>query len=196
MKRSEIIYKGRRQAKEARLHIVAELYKKGYTIRAIRAEVMQRLDLPTYSTQTTHKDVQFLLAEWRDSRLKDISDCLELELARIDDIVRELWGEWSKSKEGYDRKTLKRKGAPKKTSSDSEGLQTLSVEEQTTTIQALGDVSYIAEIRQQLVERRKLLGLYAPEKRTIQGEVAVHRSPSEMSVEEIEAEIQVLRLDA
>lgn len=36
----------------------------------------------------------------------------------------------------------------------------------------LGDPSYIAEIRKQLEERRKLLGLYAPEKKNISGDVS------------------------
>ena len=36
----------------------------------------------------------------------------------------------------------------------------------------LGDPSYIAEIRKQLEERRKLLGLYAPEKKDINGNVS------------------------
>ena len=33
----------------------------------------------------------------------------------------------------------------------------------------VGNVAYIAEIRQQLVERRKLLGLYKPEKQELTG---------------------------
>ena len=36
----------------------------------------------------------------------------------------------------------------------------------------LGDPSYIGEIRKQLEERRKLLGLYAPEKKDINGNVS------------------------
>ena len=98
--------------KEARLEIVAQMYKRGSTIRAIRAEVMRRLDLKTYSTQTVHKDVQTLLKEWRESRLGNMDDALQLELARIDDTVRELWEQWEKSKEDYTKTQRKRKGAP------------------------------------------------------------------------------------
>lgn len=36
----------------------------------------------------------------------------------------------------------------------------------------LGNPAYISEIRQQLQERRKLLGLYAPEKKDISGEMS------------------------
>ena len=161
------------QIKTARLEIVAQLYKRGYSIRAIRAEVMRRLDLATYSTQTVHKDVQTLLKEWRESRLEDMDDALQLELTRIDDTVQELWEQWEKSKEDYTRTQRKRKGAPARSNQDNNGndggIRTFSVEEKTQQVIMLGNPAYIAEIRQQLAERRKLLGLYAPEKRDIQG---------------------------
>lgn len=168
---SKTQYTKRNKIKEARLEIVAQFYKRGYSIRAIRAEVMRRLDLATYSTQTVHKDIQTLLKEWRESRLEDMDDALQLELTRIDDTVRELWEQWEKSKEDYTRTQRKRKGAPsQKSNEDGEGgIRTFSVEEKTQQVIMLGNPAYIAEIRQQLAERRKLLGLYAPEKRDIQG---------------------------
>jgi ATP-dependent 26S proteasome regulatory subunit len=48
--------------------------------------------------------------------------------------------------------------------------------------QMLGNPAYIAEIRQQQMERRKLLGLYQPDKTVVKTE-------SDMSREEIEAEL-------
>jgi len=160
---------------------------------------MRRLDLATYSTQTVHRDVQTLLKEWRDNRLEDMDDALQLELTRIDDTVRELWEQWEKSKEDYTRTQRKRKGAPARSgnqdnNSSDGGIRTFSVEEKTQQVIMLGNPAYIAEIRQQLAERRKLLGLYAAEKRNITEEVTVHRSPCDMSVEEIEAEIKALKL--
>lgn len=171
---SKTQYTKRNKIKEARLEIVAQFYKRGYSIRAIRAEVMRRLDLATYSTQTVHKDIQTLLKEWRESRLEDMDDALQLELTRIDDTVRELWEQWEKSKEDYTRTQRKRKGAPsQKSNEDGEGgIRTFSVEEKTQQVIMLGNPAYIAEIRQQLAERRKLLGLYAPEKRDIQGGIS------------------------
>ena len=168
---SKTQYTKRNKIKEARLEIVAQFYKRGYSIRTIRAEVMRRLGLATYSTQTVHKDVQTLLKEWRESRLEDMDDALQLELTRIDDTVRELWEQWEKSKEDYTKTQRKRKGAPsQKSNEDGEGgIRTFSVEEKTQQVIMLGNPAYIAEIRQQLAERRKLLGLYAPEKRDIQG---------------------------
>lgn len=191
-------YKQRRQVKEGRLTIVAQLYKRGYTVRAIREEVMRRLDMKTYSLATVHNDIHSLLKEWRESRLEDMDDALQLELTRIDDTVQELWEQWEKSKEDYTRTQRKRKGAPARSNQDNNGndggIRTFSVEEKTQQVIMLGNPAYIAEIRQQLAERRKLLGLYAAEKRNITEEVTVHRSPCDMSVEEIEAEIKALKL--
>lgn len=171
---SDIIYKKRRQIKEGRLAIVAQLYKRGYTVRAIREEVMRRLDLTTYGVSTVHSDIKSLLKEWRESRLEDMDDALQLELTRIDDTVRELWEQWEKSKEDYTRTQRKRKGAPARNANQDDnscegGIRTFSVEEKTQEVIMLGNPAYISEIRQQLAERRKLLGLYAPEKRDIQG---------------------------
>lgn len=165
------------QIKQARLEIVAQLYKRGWTQRKIQAEVMRRLDLPTYSLNTVHRDIRCLLDEWRESRLDDMDDALQLELSRIDDTVRELWEQWEKSKEDYTRTQMKRKGMPASRNQngqtvqhqDGDRIRTLLVEEKTQNVVGLGNPSYISEIRQQLAERRKLLGLYAPEKKDIQG---------------------------
>ena len=190
-------YKKRRQMKEGRLEVIAQLYKRGFTIRAIKAELMKRFDLKALSTATIHRDIQTLINEWRESRLANIDDALQLELSRIDDIVKELWEQWEKSKEDYTRTQRKRKGAPAKnnTANNEDGsIKTFSIEEQTQQVIGLGNPAYIAEIRQQLSERRKLLGLYAPEKRDIKGDVSINKAPCEMSVEEIEAELKSLDL--
>ncbi len=156
----------KRKIKEARLDIAAELYKRGYSMRKIQAEVIRRLELKSYSLQTVHRDVQYLLAEWRENRLKDIDEAIQLELERIDDIIRECWEQWDKSKEDYKKTASKRKGAPSKTEGQT-SIKTIYREEVETDVVRLGDVSYLTEIRHQLAERRKLLGLYAPEEKSV-----------------------------
>lgn len=163
----------RNQVKLARLEIVAKLYKRGYSIRKIRDEVMRRLDLQTYSLQTVHKDVRTLLDEWRESRLDDLDDALELELQRIDDTVRELWEQWEKSKTDYSKTESKQKGSPSRDKDTGQTtIRTFQTERKETEVVSLGNPAYISEIRQQLAERRKLLGLYAPEKKDIQGGIS------------------------
>lgn len=183
--------KARNQVKLARLEIVAQLYKRGYSIRQIVSEVMKRLDVDKYSVSTCHRDIQTLLSEWRDNRIDNMDYALQLELERIDDTIRELWSQWDKSKEDQ-----RRVGASKKTKNGGVGGEECRVENSSTTIVGLGNPAYMTEIRQQLTERRKLLGLYAPERRDITGDVTLHRPPSEMSTEEIEAEIEALKLNS
>lgn len=182
----------RNQIKQARLEIVGQLYKRGYSIRKIAAEVMRRLDLKSCSTKTIHE----LLNEWRESRLENIDDAIQLELSRIDDTIRELWDQWEKSKQDRTVTKNRRKGAPVRENNGngnnggnraSERIRTLYQEEMSQEVVGLGDVSYIAEIRQQLIERRKLLGLYSADKREI-------KAITEISREDLEKELRRLEL--
>ncbi len=186
----------RNQIKQARLEIVGQLYKRGYSIRKIADEVMRRLDLKSCSTRTIHDDIHELLNEWRESRLDNIDDAIQLELSRIDDTIRELWDQWEKSKQDRTVTKNRRKGAPVRENNGngnnggnrtSERIRTLYQEEMTQDIVGLGDVSYIAEIRQQLIERRKLLGLYSADKREI-------KAITEISREDLEKELRRLEL--
>lgn len=167
---SEAQQRRRRQLKISRLEIVAQLYKRGNSMRKIQSEVMTRLGLETYGVSTVKRDIDTLLKEWRDSRLEDMDLALQLELERIDEAVRDLWEQWEKSKTDYTKTSSKRKGSPiKDGKTGTSQIKTYQKEETETEVIRLGDPSYIAEIRQQLAERRKLLGLYAAEKREITG---------------------------
>lgn len=160
--------KKQRQMKLARLEIVAQLFKRGYSRRKIREEVKNRLDLKSYSLGTVQSDVQTLLAEWREDRIENTDDLVQLELERIDDACRELWAQWEKSKEDYTQQTRRQKGSPQRDGQTGQtSIRTFQTERTEKDVAGLGDVSYIIEIRRQLEERRKLLGLYAPEKKDI-----------------------------
>ena len=161
--------------KELRVAYVATLYRKGYSYREMKKAVMEYFNLETLSLQTIHNDVDTLKKEWKESRVHDMETLLNLELSRIDDTVRELWSQWEKSKQDYTRRTETQKGSPKAKKDANGGatgektIETYQVEKTTQEVIQLGNVAYIAEIRAQLSERRKLLGLYAPEKREITG---------------------------
>lgn len=135
--------------KAGRLDIVAECYKKSMPYRAIKEEVMAKLGLKSYSLQTLHADIKHLLEDWKEDRLKNTDEYVNLELKKIDGLIAELWVEYNKSK----KKIVKEK--------DEEGYHYREVE-------VAGDVSYIAEIRQQGMERRKILGLYKPETKQLE----------------------------
>lgn len=163
-----------RQAQIVRLDIIASLYKRGYSYREIREEVMARLDLQSYSLQTVHKDVNRMLEEWRKTRIENIDYALQLELQRIDDLVKEAWVAWDKSKTDYERKKAKQQGVPGIVDIDGTGesnsnIVTVKMEQQREEVICYGDPRYLEIIHKSLIERRKLLGLYAPEKKDIQG---------------------------
>ena len=168
MSRMQNIHK--QQKREARLQIVGELYKKGYTRRKIQEEVKKRLDLSSYALGSVHNDIQLLLKEWREENVKNVDELVTLELQRIDECVKQLWAEWEKSKATTTERTIKLKGKPH----GSESVKTTATEKTEKEVKGMGDVAYIVEIRRQLEERRKLLGLYAPEKRVVSGDVEVN----------------------
>lgn len=193
---SEAQQRRRRQLKISRLEIVSSLYKRGYSVRRIQSEVMKRLELATYSTATVQRDINTLLAEWRENRLDNMDLALQLELERIDDTVIELWEQWEKSKTDYSKTSRKQKGSPVKDgATGASTIRTYQTEKTETEVIRLGDPSYIAEIRQQLAERRKLLGLYATTRTEITGKDGKDLIPTtEMTREEILAEIEKIRV--
>lgn len=189
----------RQHIKEGRMVIVAELYKRGWSIQRITQEVKARMNLTTLSTRTVWRDIESLLEEWRKHRLKDVDQRLQLELERIDDAVSELWEQWDKSKEDWVREHNKRVGVPVPVgdgsgSGEETEIATVKRENVTENVVGLGNPAYMAEIRQQLAERRKLLGLYAATKTEVTGKDGSPLIPAEkMTEEEIQAEIEKIR---
>lgn len=152
-----------------RQNIVAELYRHGYTYREMRDEVMRRLDLERYSLQTVHRDVQAILAEWRQMRNLNIEELQQLELQRIDEMIKEAWAAWEKSKTDYEKKRSKQYGKPAESifGGGEGGIETTGLEQSKEEMVMCGDVRYLELINKLSVERRKILGLYAPEKRAL-----------------------------
>lgn len=186
--------------KQGRMVIVADLYKRGWSIRKIADEVKARMGT-TCSTKTIWNDINDLLKEWQAARIQDTDARLQLELERIDDCVAELWEQWDKSKEDWTREHNKRIGVPVAASDGNGGqdgqqteIQTVKREHMEETVVGLGNPAYIAEIRQQLAERRKLLGLYAATKSEVTGKDGTPLIPAQqMSEEDIMKEIERIR---
>lgn len=190
----------RNHIKQGRMVIVADLYKRGWSIKRIAEEVRKRMNT-TCSTRTIWNDIQDLIKEWQATRINDTDQRLQLELERIDDCVAELWEQWDKSKEDWVREYNKKIGVPVADGSDSDGggggakeIQTVKRENTTENVVGLGNPAYMAEIRQQLIERRKLLGLYAATKTELTGKDGTPLVPAnQMTDEEINAEIARIR---
>lgn len=166
-----------RRAQILRLDIISELYKRGYTYRAIREEVMARLDLDAYSLQTVHKDVQRLLAEWRATRIENVDLNMQLELQRLDDLIREAWAAWDKSKIDYEHERTRQTGVPGAGGSGQQGasVETVKIEKTRENVNACGDPRFLEMVHKLLIERRKILGLYSPEKKEVTGGIAISK---------------------
>lgn len=183
---TKLLYK-RRQNQLLRMDIEAPLYKRGYSIRAIADEVKARLDLPTLSTRTVHKDIQLLLAEWKEYRIANIDESIQLELERIDEVVREAWEAWDKSKTDYQRRRAELKEMHN-ANGNKPNIETKHIDE----VVCFGDPRYLEVIHKNLAERRKLLGLYSPEKRELTGKDGSNLIPQQLSVEEAKSLINHL----
>lgn len=152
-----------RQAQLARLEIISGLYKRGYSFREIRSEVMKRLDLDTYSLETVHKDITRMLEEWREQRIDRIDQVVQLELQRNDDIIKEAWQAWDKSKTDYERKSAKQQGLPTRSDDNTDGgISTTKIEQSKELVIRYGDPRYLDLILKVQERNAKLLGYDSP----------------------------------
>ncbi|MCD8312683.1 MAG: hypothetical protein LUC24_00810 [Bacteroidales bacterium] len=177
------------QMMEDRLNIVSKLYRRGYSLNETRREVMRQLGLKTYSLSTVRKDRDRLLKEWREERIKDTDALLDLELERIDEAVRELWEQWERSKADSTSTERRAEGTPDLAPArDANGkliynpdgsvlmvpgkMKTRRQSQTSREAARLGDPAYLREIRKWLERRDRLLGLNAPEKVDISGDMS------------------------
>ncbi|MCZ2480018.1 hypothetical protein [Aquirufa nivalisilvae] len=177
----------RDKIKQARLEVVAKFYKRGYTYEQIIEELAKKEPSLKCSKATIHKDVHLLLKEWQKERISDIDPLIQLELQRIDDACKVLWKAWDKSCEDHKLSSSKvnfvQNGSDDSADSNANStskrkIKSMSKEKTEKEQINFGDPRYISEIRAQLIERRKLLGLYAPEKREFTGKDGMPLNPA------------------
>ena len=161
-----------------RMDILSGLYKRGYSYRDMRREVMARLNLRSYSLETVKKDIDSLLEEWRATRIEDLDLALQLELERIDTLIREAWEAWEKSKENYKKVKASREGVPGTPEGYDDDkpaeIVTTKMKQASEDVVSYGDPRYLEVINKLLIERRKLLGLYKPEQHELSGEMSFY----------------------
>lgn len=180
----------RNEVKEQRINAVARLFKRGYTFREIRESVMKELGLTSYSLGTVKKDVDGLLEEWRKERIADTDARIQLELQKISDVEREAWEAWEESKKDYEEIRGRQECSPTG-KEGSKPPKATRIEQEKRTYHTCGDSSFLDVIARQHQERRKLLGLYAPEKRELTGKDGTPLlPPKEMTSEQIQEEIE------
>lgn len=158
-----------KRMKYLRMNIISELLSEGdYSFRELREEVMSRLDLATYSLSTVCKDRDAVFEEWYAERIKRRDHHVQLELRRIKKLMEEAWEAWYKSK----RERTKRTGMPSDDAESSGGIATVKVEQTSETQSNCGDPRFLDIINKLQQERRKLLGLYSPDKKEVSGRLS------------------------
>jgi hypothetical protein len=168
--------------KEFRTVIVAQLFAKGYSFREIQTEVMNKLELKSYSLSTVKGDVDSLKKEWKEVRIEDMDAAINHELYKINMQERELWEAWEKSKADQKLTSQKKKGTTGKGKAvnkkgelaETDKIITTDIERTEKDEINYGDPRYQAEITKLGQERRKLVGMYAPEKREVTGSLGFY----------------------
>lgn len=174
MKQTDAALEARRKVKEARLVIVAECYSRGMSYRAIRAEVMSRLKLETYSTRTVSNDIESLLKDWRKQRSTETELGVELLLERNRQHYQEVREEWDQSRKDRVKTENKKKGVPEalgkaQKAGEPGKITTILQEEKRITELGEGDPRYMELMIKLEDQRARILGLYAPESRVLIG---------------------------
>lgn len=192
-----------KQKREARMVIVGKLYKRGFSFREIREEVLRSGDQETYSLSTVKKDVDSLLKEWRKTRIADVDQAIQLELESINTQIKECWYAWDRSKTDYkikskkqsgvavkqkasDGKVVDEKGELKDKEDEKNAIKTTAIEQTEKDQAVFGDPRYQDLINKLGMERRKLLGLYAVDKSelTLKGSISPDKWLEENSEDE------------
>lgn len=152
---------GGSEAKAAVAYFVSDLLAKGFNNQQIVETVNKKYGLEWKLNHV--KIVKELLHKlWRCEIAHTMNDQIAREVAAIDTQLKEAWAAWEFSKKGI--KHEKKRKEKKVGDNSLEGSYELSevvCEEDTTA----GDVKYLIHINELGREKRKLLGLYAPEKK-------------------------------
>lgn len=150
------------QKQMARLAIAGPLFLQGWSYRDIAEEVSSRLNLRTYSHTTAMADIDRFLAIETEKNKANRDKYEDIALARIDNMERELWEAWNKSKED----AVKRQRKKRVSKDDTDGAQNFEERSESDVI-ALGNPTYIAEIRQCEEMRNKILGVNSADKKEL-----------------------------
>jgi hypothetical protein len=156
---------GGSEQKAAVAYFVSDLLAKGFNNQQIVEAVNNKYEL---GWKTRHVTIvkELLHKLWRCEIAHTMNDQIAREVASIDTQLKETWAAWEFSKKGIKhKKTRSEKKEGDKSLEGSYDLTEVICDEDTTA----GDVKFLQHINDLGKERRKLLGLYAPEKKDIKG---------------------------
>ena len=141
-----------KEKRDADRRRVAALYLQGRYQVDIAAEL--GIDQSTVS-----RDLKAIRKEWRASSVRDFDEARAQELAKIDELEREAWAAWERSKAETRTVTRRRRQVPA-----GDGTAGELSEQSLKTEQRHGDISYWNAVLKCVERRCALLGLDEPQK--------------------------------
>jgi hypothetical protein len=133
---------------ESRRCQVAELFLRGVKRQG---ELARRLGV---DRSTVSRDLKALNARWKEAAVRDLDAAKGQELEHIDQLLREYWDAWEKSKKGQETTTTEQT-----TGGDGERVRAAIRKEEQH-----GDPRYLAGVQWCIEQRARILGLNAPQK--------------------------------
>ena len=145
-------------------YYVSDLLAKGFNNQQIIETVKKKYNLE-WKMVHVNKVKALLHKMWRCEIAHTMNDQIAREVATIDTQIKEAWEAWEFSKKGikHTRKRDAKQGSPAKEMTFD--ITEVITDEDTTA----GDVKFLQHINDLGKEKRKLLGLYAPEKKSGDG---------------------------
>lgn len=151
----------------------ANLFLRGYSYRYISESLNTDLKRrgANYSIGFTmvYYDMQQCLIEWKRERLDTIDEYVTHELAKLDEIERELWQAWEASKLGKERTKNRTSAKPRKVLTEEEKQTDWYGYDEMTNETSAGNPRFLDLLLNVQQRRAKMLGFDAPLKIDIPG---------------------------
>ena len=152
------------EQKTAVAYYVSDLLAKGFNNQQIIVAIEKKYGL-TWTIRQVNVVKELLHKMWRCEIAHTMNDQIAREVATIDTQLKESWEAWERSKRG-----IKTTHSRDTTSASKAMVMDYKVEEHITDeTTSPGDVKFLQHINDLGKEKRKLLGLYAPEKKADDG---------------------------
>lgn len=148
------------EQKTAVAYYVSDLLAKGFNNQQIIETVKRKYNLE-WSMVHVNKVKALLHKMWRCEMAHSMNDQIAREVATIDTQIKETWEAFEFSKKGIKHTRTRTEGSKSQSREMTYDLTEVITDEDTMP----GDVKYLQHLNELGKEKRKLLGLYAPEKK-------------------------------
>ena len=152
------------EQKTAVAYYVSDLLAKGFNNQQIVVAIRDKYDL-NWNIRHVNIVKELLHKLWRCEVAHSMNDQIAREIATIDTQIKEAWEAWEFSKKGIKHTRTRTENSDSSAPEMKYKLEEVINEENETA----GEVKFLQHINELGKEKRKLLGLYAPEKKDTGG---------------------------